>query len=556
MSTRLAAITRSRDVSRFALVGLTGLGVNQLAMLLLTETLGLHYVLSAIAATQLSTSWNFIATERWAFRGRQPVNAPLTRYLSFLGLNNATLLLRIPVLVVLTEAVGLSYLWSNALTLLMLFAVRFVIADGWIWRGGRTLAALPIAEPEDVTPVRLHAISGVGKPEWVPQHRYDIAGILRIDSDVALRELAFFRVESAAGELEPDLRIRVGRVGSLPLRRTRFITEGDSLSYFEQLGMASANFRITMGDPIDIRVAPLLANSPHVLYTNVVEALLRFLLVSKGYVLLHSACVVADGLAVLLSAQTDTGKTSTVIRLVRDHDYQFLSDDMTIISPAGMAIQFPKPMTMSYHTMASIRGQRLRIGQRAALAIQSRLHSKSGRTVGRRLGTWNLPIMSVNSVVQFLVPPPKYDIDALLGCEISERAPIGNVFLMERGDSLEEALTVEQAMQTLIDNTDDAYGFPPFATFAPHIRIGGDDYATLRQKERALLTAALEQASIRRVRVPGHEWAEILPGLLEVRTGDEITAIPIQAELQAAIPIQAVLEAVPPVEDALTKEAG
>lgn len=553
MSTRLAAITRSRDVSRFALVGLTGLGVNQLAMLLLTETLGLHYLLSAIAATQLSTSWNFLATERWAFRGRRPLNAPLTRYLSFLGLNNATLLLRIPVLFVLTEAVGLSYLWSNALTLLMLFAARFVIADGWIWGGSHRLAALPIAEPEDVTPVRLHTIAGTGKPEWVPQHRYDIAGILRIDSDVALRELAFFRVESNAEE--PDLRIRVGRVGSLPLRRTRFVTDADSLSYFEQLGMASANFRITMGHPIDIRVAHLLANSPHVLYTNVVEALLRFLLVSKGYVLLHSASVVAHGLAVLLSAQTDTGKTSTVIRLVRDHNYEFLSDDMTIISPAGMAIQFPKPMTMSYHTMASIRGQPLRIGQRAALAVQSRLHSKSGRTVGKRLGRWNLPIMSVNSVVQFLVPPPKYDIDALLGCEISERAPIGNVFLMERGDSLEEALTVDQAMQTLIDNTDDAYGFPPFATFAPHIRIGGDDYATLRQKERALLSSALAQASIRRVRVPGHEWAEILPGLLEVRTDDKITAIPIQAEPDE-IPIQGELQALPPLEDALTKEAG
>ena len=545
MSTRIASFTRSRDVSRFAIVGLTGLGVNQLVMLLLTEALGLHYIVSAVAATQLSSSWNFVATERWAFRGRRPLNSPVARYASFLGLNNATLLLRIPLLWVLTEAAGLNYLWSNALTLLMLFAARFVIADGLIW-GDRSAKfdALRVAEPDEMAPrVRLHTVAGVERASAQPRHRYDVAGILRIDSDVALRELAFFRVESAAGA--PDLRIRVGRVGSLPLRRTRFVRAGDSLSYFEQLGMASANFRITIGDPVDIQVAPLLARSPHVLYTNVVEALLRFLLVSKGYVLLHSACVVADGLAVLLSAQTDTGKTSTVIRLVRDRNYQFLSDDMTIISPAGMAIQFPKPMTMSYHTMASIKGQRLRIGQRAGLAIQSRLHSKSGRTVGRRLGGWNLPIMSVNSVVQFLVPPPKYDIDALLGCEISERAPIGNVFLMERGESLEERLTVDQAMQTLIDNTDDAYGFPPFATFAPHIRIGADDYGTLREKERGLLTAALAHASIRRVRVPGHEWAEILPELLAARSDDEITAIPIQPEP----------EALPSLSDAVTTEA-
>ncbi len=553
MSTRLASITRSRDLSRFALVGLSGLAVNQLALLLLTETLGLHYLLSAVAATQLSSSWNFIATERWAFRGRQPLHSALTRYASFLGLNNATLLLRIPLLWVLTEVVGMSYLWSNGLTLLMLFAARFLVADGLIWGSGTSrLEAVPVASDE-AAPVRLRAIEGAGRAARLARHRYDIAGILTIDSDVALRELAYFRVESAGGE--PDLRIRVGRVGSLPLRRTRFVADGDSLSYFEQLGLASANFRITIGDPVDIQVAPLLARSPHVLYTNVVEALLRFLLVSKGYVLLHSACVVADGLAVLLSAQTDTGKTSTVIRLVRDQNYQFLSDDMTIISPAGMAIQFPKPMTMSYHTMASIKGERLPIRQRAALALQSRLHSKSGRTVGRRLGTWNLPIMSVNSVVQFLVPPPKFHIDALLGCDITERAPIGNVFVLERGETLQEELSVEQVMQTLIDNTDDAYGFPPFATFAPHIRIGGDDYLALRAKERALLAAALAQASIRRVRVPGHEWAEILPGLLEARSGPEITAIPIQPEI-AAIAVQPELQVLAPDADALTEEAG
>jgi dolichol-phosphate mannosyltransferase len=545
VSTRLASFTRSRDVSRFAIVGLTGLGVNQLAMVLLTEMLGLHYILSAVAATQLSSSWNFIATELWAFRGRQTINSPLGRYASFLGLNNATLLLRIPLLWVLTEAAGFNYLWSNALTLLMLFAARFVIADGWIWGGRAALAALPAAEPEAAASgVRLYAIDGAGRTSRQPAHQYDIAGILRIDSDVALRELEFFRLH--ASESRPDLRIRVGRVGALPLRRVRFVTEGDSLSYFEQLGMASANFRITIGDPVDIRVAPLLARSPHVLYTNVVEALLRFLLVSKGYVLLHSACVVADGRAALLSAQTDTGKTSTVIRLVRDHNYEFLSDDMTIVSADGMAIQFPKPMTMSYHTMGSIRGERLRLRQRAALAIQSRLHSKSGRTVGRRLGTWNIPIMSVNSVVQFLVPPPKYHIDALLGCKIAQRAPIGHVFVMERGDAVEERLTVAQSMQTLVDNTDDAYGFPPFSTFAPHIRIGDDDYLSLRRKEVALLARALEGAAIWRLRVPGHEWAEILPRLMMDSAADEIIALAIQPEAQG----------LPSLSHALTREAG
>ena len=180
-----------------------------------------------------------------------------------------------------------------------------------------------------------------------------------------------------------------------------------------------------------------------------------------------------------------------------------------------MAIHYPKPMTLSYHTMSSIRGHRLPMRQRAALAIQSRLHSKSGRTVGRRLGTMDIPIMSLNSVVQWLIPPPKYHIDALMPCDLAERAPIGHVFIMERGRPVTRRLSVDHALGTLIENTDDAYGFPPFATFAPHIRIGDDDYGALRLKEVALLRHALENAAIYRVRVSGHEWAEVLPSIVE-----------------------------------------
>src|SRR5438094_7758559 len=176
------------------------------------------------------------------------------------------------------------------------------------------------------------------------------------------------------------------RVGGLPSRRTRFVSAGTTIGYYEHLGLAGANFRITMGEPVVVQASPLLARSPHVLYTNVIEALLRFLLVSRGYVLLHSASMVVNGRATLLSAQTDTGKTSTVIQLIRQHGYGFLSDDMTIIAPDGRAICYPKPMTLSYHTMSSISGGDLKRGQRAALAVQSRLHSKSGRSVVRFLG--------------------------------------------------------------------------------------------------------------------------------------------------------------------------
>jgi dolichol-phosphate mannosyltransferase len=44
----------------FALIGATGLVVNQVALWVFTEKFGIYYLLSAILATQVSTVWNFV----------------------------------------------------------------------------------------------------------------------------------------------------------------------------------------------------------------------------------------------------------------------------------------------------------------------------------------------------------------------------------------------------------------------------------------------------------------------------------------------------------------
>ena len=87
--------------------------------------------------------------------------------------------------------------------------------------------------------------------------------------------------------------------------------------YREHLGSAGANFRVDLDNRITVTVSPLLARSKHVVYTNVVEALLRFVLVNKGYMLLHSATVRLGEETIMLSAQTDTGKTGTILRSFR-----------------------------------------------------------------------------------------------------------------------------------------------------------------------------------------------------------------------------------------------
>jgi len=484
----------------FLLVGGTGLVVNQALLIGLTEVAGLHYVLSAILATLGSTTWNFLLADRLVFGHRRPAMGATSRYGTFLAINLALLAARGPFLVGMTEIARVNYAWSNLITLVTLTGLRLVFADQLIWRD-----RVSTPEPGQVAAEKT--------AERSARYRYNIAGVLRIDSDVVLRELAHFRTEVPG---TPDVRITVGIVAPRPSTHIRFDQQGEDLVYREQLGAMGANFSLGMRDPIEIKVSPVLALSPHVVYTNIVEAFLRFLLVSKGYVLLHAAAL-ADGQgATLMSAQTDTGKTSTVISLVRAHGYRFLSDDMVIIDAAAAeAISYPKPMTLSFHTMGVAKDGHLTVADRAKLSVQSRLHSKSGRQVGRALGRWNIPIMTINSAVQAVVPPPKHRIEALFPCEVGGRAPIRNVVLMERGPELLEQLPLDETIRRLIDNTDDAYGFPPFATFAPRIRIGEDDYDALRRKEVELLTQAVANARRWHLRVPGHEWADHLPSLID-----------------------------------------
>lgn len=342
------------------------------------------------------------------------------------------------------------------------------------------------------------------------QHRYDIDGLLRIQSSVRLRELSFFETTAA---VEPDLVIRSGRVSGRPRLHATTYRATSSIEHREQLGALGADFRIVLGRPIEVIANPLLAASPHVLYTNVVEALLRYLFVSKGYVLLHCATVVSGGEALILSAQTDTGKTTTVLRLVKRHGVEFLADDMTIILPAGFARRYPKPMTMSFHTFQAFDWELSRRAH-AKLSIQSRVHSKSGRTVGHGLARMPVPIMSINAVTQAVVPPPKYHISDLMPVTIAEQAPIRRVVFMERGEAMEAPVELPAAIDMLLRNTDDAYTFPPYSRIAPFIEIDGADHEELLRRERELLEAAFKGVDIRLLRVEDRSWADRLPEVM------------------------------------------
>lgn len=517
---------RSRRFATFAAVGASGLGVNALALWGLQNNplTDMHYVIDAAVATQVSTLWNFVLANRFVFPSAT-ASRRWARLLAFAAMNNVALLCRLPLLVVLVHA-GTGVLTANALTLILFMIIRYRISDRLIFTStsAATGAETPdaaITAPGGPVNILLDLVANpaqLDRPRpkrirYLP-YRYDIGGIVTVGSQVELPELTYFRAQWI--DTEVDIALRVGDVGHGTKARasmTQF-TQAAAIRYEEHLGRLGANFRIDIGDRIDVTVGPLLAKSPHVVYTNVMEALLRFVLASRGRMLLHSACIELDGKGIMMSARTDTGKTGTILRLLRERGGRFLSDDMTIIDSHARALAFPKPLTISHHTLRAVEARDLTPHEWRVLKLQSRLHSKEGRGLALVLARANVPIMAINSMTQRLVPPPKYNVDRLVPCRIGGSTTVEEMFFLERGAPGIWDMTRAAAVDELMVNTADAYNFPPFQYFASSIVLGGADFDALLDAERALLCSAMASVRARRIASDAFTWADDIPRLL------------------------------------------
>jgi glycosyltransferase involved in cell wall biosynthesis len=477
---RLALWTH-RTVLRFLVVGASGLAVNSAALAALRELAGLHYLVAALAATQFSTLWNFGLTEAWVFRHRDSQGRASARLAAYWSMNNLGFGLRGPLLTALVAGLGVHYLVSNLLSIFILTLLRYLVSDRWIWR-----------------PVR----SAYDQKDF--GFAYDIHGLVCVLSSFELPELEHFRRTGI--QSKPDIRLRIER------RREARPAE-DSVHYVEWLGRYGFEVTVDYRQPIEISVSPLLMRSPHVLYTNVVEPILRWLFVRKGFALVHGACLSLDGRASLVTAGTDTGKTTTILQVLAGNPWAFLSDDMTILTRDGRVLSYPKPLTISRHTLRAVDTARLSRRERLALQIQSRLHSRSGRLIGLLLGKTIMPAASLNAWVQLLIPPPKYGIQRLVPrVSIASSAALANVVLIERGPEQQERMDGQHIVDVLIQNAEDAYGFPPYPRLARFLsQWRGQD---LHGEEREIIGEALNGHAATRLRDPQFGWSQRLPTLL------------------------------------------
>ncbi len=130
---------------RFGMVGAAGTVVN-LSSLYLLNTFVIHkafttlwsdvaadrsYLIAFIPAFLLSVTNNYTLNNLWTFRERSAGKVGFGKYLLMASI---TLPLDMALLYMLTEYLGLFYVLSAAIAILIVFVVRYTIAGKWIWR--------------------------------------------------------------------------------------------------------------------------------------------------------------------------------------------------------------------------------------------------------------------------------------------------------------------------------------------------------------------------------------------------------------------------------------
>ena len=335
---------------------------------------------------------------------------------------------------------------------------------------------------------------------------YTIHEIVTIVSEVILPELEPFRTAEAIAA--PTMRVQIGKD-----RRpaSELAPDARRINYDEGFGPLGFRVQIEMGKTITVWASPLLKLSTHVLYTNVVEPILRWTFVEKGYTLVHSACVAFGEQAYFITAKTDTGKTTTLLRILsrqrRTPDTgAFIADDLTLLSPQGEVLTYPKPLTISSHTVHAINTTGLSWPTRLFLAFQSRIHSRNGRRAAHYLAQTKLPMATVNAYVQFFIPPPKYYVQQMVpGVKLATRARLAGLFVIEReGGDVVKPLAGEEALDILMCNCEDAYGFPPYRAIEGFLyNAHGRD---LRVTERQIVASALDSLPATLIRSKTSDW--------------------------------------------------
>ena len=467
-------VTVNPHLFRFLIVIIVGIIGNGLLLWALaevfgtsTEGFGISLLLSSVLAAEALALWIILLFEKWVFRERKIGRSERPLWKNFVLAQFVLALIYLPIMLALVSIVQVHYLLANTMAVALIGLLLYGLSEQWIWTRGSMV--------------------------WQPQtYFYRIHNILTIESQVQLVELQHFASDAPAEDI--DIQIRLDRQGTpSPLP--------GGISYDERLGRFGFGLTVLPGDFMQIVVSPLLERSPSFLFTNIVEPVLRWSFVSKGYALVRAAGVTSGKSAVLIHSEQDLGQTMSI--LCTQYSYAFMADDLTIVDQEGKVYNYPKPVTINQQMIGDserppgFRDRLSRSGQRL-------LYTRFARRLGLWLSDRDLPAATLNTYLQWLVPQPK-DMLAEVFSDIKYGEPSSCVLIVGASEKpTEEGEDLVEKMIDALQQGKERAGFQPHPLLAEQLRHWhGID---LMRKERAIIKQVVEASVLHWFEVGGSDW--------------------------------------------------
>jgi dolichol-phosphate mannosyltransferase len=124
-----------RTLTRFLLVGGSGVVVNSVALFVLYGLAGLPLAVASALSVELAIANNFVWNDRWTFaRARRSECRAQTRFLKFNLVSLAGLAITTSTAWLLVQQSGVNYLLANLAGIALATTCNFLASVQWTWR--------------------------------------------------------------------------------------------------------------------------------------------------------------------------------------------------------------------------------------------------------------------------------------------------------------------------------------------------------------------------------------------------------------------------------------
>ena len=113
-----------------------------------------------------------------------------------------------------------------------------------------------------------------------------------------------------------------------------------------------------------------------------------------------------------------------------------------------------------------------------------------------------------------LVPPPKYYVQKLVPkVKLAGLGSLTGMFIIERGEEAIAPIQNSEAMEVLLQNCEDAYGFPPYEDLKEFLYF--HEGVDLREKEHDIIRQALGSLPATVIRSSTMNWWSQIPAFVD-----------------------------------------